>query len=679
METSNQSNTKRQLPTRPADAIREVDLLVDGSYPPQKFFEEYIRLIVSGCNAIGGVVWLSDVQGHLRIASEVNWGQIGILENPDKNQKNGQLVGQVAGTGQALFVHSEGSYADQRPGPYSIALAPMLGSTGVQGVLEIFFPENLPDDSRKEFVQYSEQMAGYACVYLASQNNDFVAMDAPGFWNRFEPFLLELHNELDTKLVAGNAANDSRQLLGVDRVSIAIYEGRKIKIVAVSGQDSINRRANVIRLLSRLTKVLLPSQQIFQYDGTDQDRAPQVESVLGEYLQEAGSRVILIVPLYEVKKRDELRNKPKNPNAKQESPDKKMIGAMIIEQMKSSRLVSSQTELSNIIADHVGNALGKAKSHEDVFLLPVWRTIGRGWAWLKTRPLWKTSTVIGVITALVLLLTLLPWSYRIEGDGRLMPVIQWDVFAPELGKVKTIFVKSGQKVTAGQKLLQLTNKKLESDYAQISSDLSQKRLKKSSLTQEFNNAYKDNREEESLRIDGEIVKTEIEIKSLLKEEYRLKVQVESLLITSPIDGVIATFQVRKNLRDRPVNRGDVLMEIMDPSGEWHLELAVEDKRMGHLIRARDKNKDKTLPVEFILATDVEQTFEGTLSQLGTRTNVHENEGNMIELFVSPMDKSKLPKQRIGAEVKAKIDCGKKKLGYVLFGDVIDFIRIRLWI
>jgi hypothetical protein len=29
-------------------------------------------------------------------------------------------------------------------------------------------------------------------------------------------------------------------------------------------------------------------------------------------------------------------------------------------------------------------------------------------------------------------------------------------------------------------------------------------------------------------------------------------------------------------------------------------------------------------------------------------------------------------------VTAKINCGKKSLGYVLFGDVIEFLQRKLW-
>ena len=47
--------------------------------------------------------------------------------------------------------------------------------------------------------------------------------------------------------------------------------------------------------------------------------------------------------------------------------------------------------------------------------------------------------------------------------------------------------------------------------------------------------------------------------------------------------------------------------------------------------------------------------------------------------ISPETKQELGELlRIGADVRAKINCGKQMLGYVLFGDVVEFIQNRLW-
>ena len=620
---------------------------------------------------------------YSRASADGSFHQLGNTRNCDISRTKPaerQLVGQAAQTGQALFIGKTGQLADQRPGPFSLLLAPVLSETGTAGVLELFFPEDYPEEARKEILHYAEQMAGYASVYLSAQSTNSLFNQCTRFWDRFEPFLLDLHNGLDSKLTAFTAANDARQMMGVDRVSVVSCESRsKLKMIAVSGQDAVNRRANVVRLMMQLVKTVLPANQVFFYDGRDAERTPQVANALGDYLQEAGSRMVMIVPLYAIRKRDELRDKIKHPNEKNESPERKLIGAMIFEQMNASRLDPSQKELAHLISDHTGAAIGNAKSHEVIFLLPRLESPRTSMGMGENASALENNNRLSLLAIITLLLIFLPWSYRVEGTGRLMPVIQRNLFAPESGKVKEIYVQSAQVVKKGDPLILLTNKQLESSWEQTKSELSQKKHEAIALRQEWAIAYKDKRPEEALRIEGEKIKIEIEIKSLAKEEKHLQEQVKSLTVRAPIDGVIVTFQLKKNLRDRPVNRGDVLLEVMDPTGDWRLELIIDDKRMGHLLEAREKNPKHTLPVEYILATKPEQTYIGSLSQISTRTNVHENEGNVVELFVVPSKTNKLPEQRIGAEVKAKIDCGKRSLGYVLFGDVVDFLRIRLWL
>ena len=53
-------------------------------------------------------------------------------------------------------------------------------------------------------------------------------------------------------------------------------------------------------------------------------------------------------------------------------------------------------------------------------------------------------------------------------------------------------------------------------------------------------------------------------------------------------------------------------------------------------------------------------------------------GIEIDLQGSSANLDALPQRRIGAEVRARIDCGPAPLGFVLFGDVIEFVRVHLW-
>ncbi len=64
--------------------------------------------------------------------------------------------------------------------------------------------------------------------------------------------------------------------------------------------------------------------------------------------------------------------------------------------------------------------------------------------------------------------------------------------------------------------------------------------------------------------------------------------------------------------------------------------------------------------------------------MSTRADASPAGGSVIELHVEPTGQA-LPEYRIGAEVNAKVHCGQRSLFYVLFGDVVEFIRKRLWL
>jgi hypothetical protein len=97
--------------------------------------------------------------------------------------------------------------------------------------------------------------------------------------------------------------------------------------------------------------------------------------------------------------------------------------------------------------------------------------------------------------------------------------------------------------------------------------------------------------------------------------------------------------------------------------------------MGHLIDAR--TRDKHPRAEFFLRTDPDREFRGRLASVSTRAEVAADEGAVVPVLVS-FDHKEIDHLNIGAEVRCKIDCGKKPLGYVLFGDVIDFVRTYFW-
>jgi hypothetical protein len=198
---------------------------------------------------------------------------------------------------------------------------------------------------------------------------------------------------------------------------------------------------------------------------------------------------------------------------------------------------------------------------------------------------------------------------------------------------------------------------------------------------------------------------------------------DHLAVRAPIAGVVTTFQVRQLLLNRPVQRGEVLLQVMDDQGDWQLELEVLEHRVGRILQEQQLRKQKSkikvsrvidgttkasvstmtraegernsvsasasaapslanpsfpeLAVEYRLLTQPESRYFARLTSLATRTVTADPQGSVIEARAA-LNTSDLPTRTVGAEVRARISCGTSCLGDVLFGDVIEFVQKYLW-
>ena len=181
----------------------------------------------------------------------------------------------------------------------------------------------------------------------------------------------------------------------------------------------------------------------------------------------------------------------------------------------------------------------------------------------------------------------------------------------------------------------------------------------------------------TLRITGDQRIAEEQLKQLVKRKE------EKLTIRAMADGRIPNFQLRQMLEDRPVRQGDHLFDIMNDNGEWHMELLVEEKRMGHILRARrerlENKESEQLEGRFILATQPADRFDCHLTKVATRSTTDAELGTVFELTAVADQDQPLPEKRIGTEVTVKLYCGKSTFAYWLFGDVVEFVQKYVWL
>lgn len=508
-------------------------------------------------------------------------------------------------------------------------------------------------------------------------------------------FINSLQRSLDLHEVAGCAVNDGRLLFGVDRVSLVTrWRKKRGKAIAVSGQESVHPRGNLIRTMGALTAQVIASGEPIRFDGTHGATAEsptepahalpeQLAEPLSDFIHEGGARFLLVVPLIEPEPLI-VREESTRPGARG-ARRRPAFAALVIEQFQSSEPTRKLTATLDDVVDHIAAAVYNAKSHSSLFLLPLWRSIGRGRDWLRGHRLALAIAGVLLFAVLIAALILVPWEYRVEATGRLMPVVQRDVFAPWDGQVVELLVSGGEKVQAGQVLLKLRNDELQAELITAENQLQEKRKLHSALVAQRDQAERKGERDETLQLQGKAAEAQVEIAGLSRQVQILQDRRSRLTVKAPITGVVATFQVRQLLLDRPVKRGDLMLQVMDDAGAWHLELEVEERRVGRILSAQPSlaamsegpRNPSGLDVEFRLLTQPGESYHGRLTELATRAVTTEPPGSVVEARAE-LDQQNLPTRTIGAEVRARVACGMSSLGDVLFGDVVEFIRRYLW-
>ncbi|MCA9060381.1 MAG: hypothetical protein KDA85_17850, partial [Planctomycetaceae bacterium] len=235
----------RRVREKVMQLAREIEQMSGQNVPPQTFFQEFLNRVVMAVGARAGVVWLMEDGGRLGIAAQVNLDQVGLRERPGAMQTNERILGEVLQTGEARTIMHGGE--TQLPTEHVLVLSALHKEKACVGVVELFQRPDVPMKAQSGYMQFLEQMCGYASRYIEGKRRgqgDSTDLKH-SFWTDFEQFVLRVQRSLDEQEVADAAAGDGRTLLGCDRLSVVIRKGAAVRVRAVSGQSSVNPRANL--------------------------------------------------------------------------------------------------------------------------------------------------------------------------------------------------------------------------------------------------------------------------------------------------------------------------------------------------------------------------------------------------------------------------------------------------
>ena len=665
--------------------VHEISELSRTDVTAEAFYGAMLDKVVQALAAVGGAVWaLQEGSNTLQLQYQINLRNTGLPSDPVAQMQHGRLLAGVMKEESGVLVAPHSGLgaaaggdenAPANPTDFLLVLSPVHNDQGPQGVIEIFQRPGTTSKMQRGYLGFLGQMCEFAGDFLKAQRlRTFAGKQT--LWEQLEAFTRTAHQTLDVRQAAYSIANDGRKLIGCDRVTVAIQRGRKCKIEAVSGQDTFDKRSNVIALLERLATKVTATRDDVWYTGDSTDLAPQVEDALDLYIDESHTKAIAVLPLFaeqnEEETEEEDRHKPPT-----------VVGALIVEQMVDSNPPEGLKQRVDIVRQHSGVAITNAIEHNSLFLMPLWKFIGKS-RWLiqaKTLP----KTILGVIAlvALGLWLTLWQTDFTLEARGTLRPTIRSNVFAGIDGQVVKVLVHHNMKVQSDQTLAKLQNIELQKQLTSMQGSRFSSEKQLNSIMRRLQDSSQPLTPAEDTELRGDLAKLNATIASLKEEEAWLEKQFEMLEIKSNMAGTVTTWKVEERLQNRPVTRGQELLQIADTTGPWEIELMMPEHRMGHIeeeaTKWKKENKGK-LRVTFILALDPEKEHEGSVREIATIAEIRGEDGNTVLIRVDPKDQElfhSLIGLRPGAEVTAKVYCGKASVGYVWLHDLIGWVQSKV--
>ena len=654
--------------------VREIAQLAQSDIEPNDFFEGFLGRVVSALAAEGGAIWMLDESGRVELQYQISIHKTGLAEDQEKQMRHALLLKKTLSSGTPGMISPQSGAPDDEeagnPTDYLVLLGPIKIDQQVQGIVEVFQRPGAGPATQRGYLRFVVEMCEIVGDFLKSRRlRNFT--DRESLWQKLEGFIGAVHIGLDPRATSYTIANEARRLIECDRVSVARRIGTKYRIQAVSGSDNIDPRASTVRDLGRLATAVAATRDPIWYTGSSEDLPPQIENALQAYIDQSHSKMVAVLPL-------KKNTAEAAPEPGQRKPPLEVVGALVVENIEDNRVDAPMRQRVDVVVQHSSSALANAEEHNSLFLMPVWRAIGKAKWIVQGRTLPKTVAIVSAIAALVLALIIVPADFDLKGEGELQPELRSVVYAKEDGLVTEVEVEHLQKVTEGQRLARLQSIEIDAEIEgllgerdRVEQQIFARRREQITLKRGFT-------DEDRTQLQGDLDSLEAQASSLDKQIVIYKEKQANLDVLSPMNGIVVTWKLQDYLLRRPVKTGQKLMNVVDPAGEWELEVYMAESRMGYINRTWNEAiaNNEDLVVTYILATNPGREFKGRVVDIHGAADVHEDEGNTVKLRVA-IQKDELPELRPGTGVTAKVHCGRRPIGYVWLHDLIAWLQTNI--
>ena len=456
---------------------------------------------------------------------------------------------------------------------------------------------------------------------------------------------------------------------------------QKAHIEAISGVDVIAKSSGQVRTLRNLCQKVLRWDERLVFSGVqDPGLPPTVLHALDAYLGESGCKLLVVLPLHDPRE-EEGKRPPRS--------------ALIMESFEPGVATDNLIARLEVIGKHAARPLYNATEYRRIPMQWLWRPLARLQEGLggKTRAFLILGAVL--VAALLAVLILVPYPFKMDAKGQLLPEHREYVYSPVEGHIIQFGegVRPGSLVDKNQPVVLMYDLTTDLKLHQLQAEINAAEEEVAALAGQYNSAATDL---EKRRISSDQRQKEL-IRDNKQEELqamRRRLQGEEgktggFWLKSPLKGTVLSWTFREELKNRYVRPSEQLLRIGDQAGRWEIELKIPQRYIGQVLKAFDpKDPHAELDVDMLLLSAPTRTFKGKLARnrvAGEATPPIREEATATdaEPFVlasvridgpgiAPQDC--LPRDLLvtGTEVHTKIRCGHRAMGYALFYGVWEF-------
>lgn len=441
---------------------------------------------------------------------------------------------------------------------------------------------------------------------------------------------------------------------GADRVSLGFVEGRYVKLVAMSHTEKFTRKMKLVQDLEAAMEESLDQDLEVIYPAEEQ--APYVWRAAERFSRQHGPTTVATLPL-------RYQGEP--------------VAVLLAERDIDQPWRLEEMEALRLLAELSSSRLVELR-HRD-------RWFGARWARQSRKAL---STIVGpkhtwakvaalLVIGLALFLTFARGTYRVEAPFTIEASEQRVMPAPFAGELESVHVEPGDRVEAGAVLAELRTIELEKELLRAQSERAERQTEAAIAER-----------------DGDPAKKAI----ALKQAERLAAEIEIIRhrltrssITAPIAGVV----VKGDLKERvggPVEQGEPLFEIA-PLSEMRAVLSVPEEAVVDLLPRLERMAQeaggpllapsKSLSGELAAAASPGQRLDFEVQSVDPIAEVA-GEKNVFKMKVrlDPADPQFADARRWlrpGMEGLAKIELDERSYAWMWTKDLVNWVRMKLWI